>query len=168
MLNRLASQAAVAAILASLAFAAAPARAAEPTPAAVATATAILSEVGLKGSIQGVCLQMMGELERNLLQGHPELQAPLHETLVALAPEFLKGGEGVLNDVASVFASRMTEQELKDTKAFFDSPTGKKYLDAQDPIMRQLNASGAAWRAQLSSQMLTRTREELKKKGYSF
>ena len=59
----------------------------------------------------------------------------------------------------------MTEQELKDTKAFFESPTGKKYLDAP-----ARHASRARLRRRLAREAaeraVARMREEMKKKGY--
>ena len=155
------------AALAALALTTA-ARAEEPAAPAIAAATKVLSDVGMKGSVQGIALAMLGELERSVLQTHPEMKQALHETLVALAPDFVKGADGVIDDAARVFASRMTEQELKQAEVFFESPVGKKYLESQGPILQQVSASSAAWRAELSNSMLTRVRDEMKKKGYSF
>ena len=155
------------AALAALALTAS-ARADEPSPAAIAVATTILRDVGMTASVQGVAFSMIGELERSIDQTHPEMKQPLRDTLMALAPEFVKGADGVIDDAARVFASRMSEEELRQTQAFFASPVGVKYLEAQSPILQQVGASTAAWRAQLQSTMLTRVREEMKKKGYSF
>lgn len=144
------------------------ARADEPSPAAIAIATTILYDVGVKASVQSVALSMMGELERSVVQTRPEMKQALHETLVALAPEFVKGADSVLDDAARVLAAHMSEQELKQTQVFFESPVGVKYLESQSPILQQVSASTAAWRAELSNSMLTRVRDEMKKKGYTF
>jgi hypothetical protein len=145
-----------------------PAQAAEPSPASVALAAQVLDAVGLKATVDAVVPHMLGELERQIEATHPEMKAALHETVVALTPELVKSEAGVLNDAASVMAAGMSDAELKDTLAFFESPAGKKYVSSQVPILQQLNASGNAWRAQLSSTLLPRIRLEMKKKGFEF
>ena len=62
----------------------------------------------------------------------------------------------------------MTEQELKDTAAFFESATGKKYIEAQAALMIEVSDAARVWRARLSTDILARAREEMKKKGYDF
>lgn len=62
----------------------------------------------------------------------------------------------------------MTEQELKDTQAFFESPTGKKYLAVQPALLQELAISANVWRPKLATDMMGRLREEMKKKGYDF
>ena len=92
----------------------------------------------------------------------------LHETLVSLLPEFNQGEEGVFTDTARVLASRMSEAELQQTLAFFDSDAGKKYTQSQAPVLEMLASSGGVWREKLTKVMLDRTREEMKKKGFQF
>jgi hypothetical protein len=154
--------------LVALTLAAAPALADEPTAAAVALATKLLTEIGLKQSVDIIVPSMMGELERNLSSMHPEMKTALHEVLVADMPDFVKTEAAVLDDIAHVLASRMSEQELKETAAFFESPAGQKYVAAQGPMLQELSVSGSAWRQKLSGDMLTRIREDLKKKGVEF
>ncbi len=62
----------------------------------------------------------------------------------------------------------MTEQELKDTVTFFDTPSGKKYLATQPVLVQQVGQLARAWREQLSTDILARAHEEMKKKGTDF
>ena len=50
---------------------------------------------------------------------------PLHETLVALLPEFNQGEDGVFDDTSHTLASQLSEAELQQTLTFFQSPAGK-------------------------------------------
>ena len=161
-------RAALVAALMSAALAAGSARADEPTPAQIDTAKKILVVVGLKASIDQIVPAMLGQLQTQLLQMHPEMGKPLHETLVALAPEFGKGEDGVFTDTARALANRLNQDQLQQTLTYFESEAGKKYTLAQADVLNALGASGAAWRQQLSNVMLTRTREEMKKKGFNF
>ena len=62
----------------------------------------------------------------------------------------------------------MSEKEIVDAAAFFDSPTGKKYL-AIEPVFRQKFSSVAVpWQDKLSTDILVRAREEMRKKGVEF
>jgi hypothetical protein len=147
---------------------AAPARGDEPSPDAIALAASILNDIGLNNSVAAVVPLTLRELERNIAAIHPEMQSALTESSVAILPEFAKSDEKVLGDLAHVFAARMTEQELRDTKAFFESPVGKKYLEAQPVILQEFSVATGVWRRQLSNDLLSRLRQEMKKKGYEF
>jgi hypothetical protein len=155
----------VACLLAAQTFAA---RADEPSANAINLAAQILADVGLKASVDGEIPALAGEIQTQLSQLHPEMQSTLHEALLGLLPEFQKADAGVLADVAHVMASKMTEQELKDTLAFFESPTGKKYLAVQPVLLQALAISDGAWRPKVASDMMARLKEEMKKKGYEF
>jgi uncharacterized protein len=144
------------------------ARADEPSASALSLASQIIADIGLKASVDGEVPSLALEIQSQISQLHPEMQSNLHEVLVKLLPEFQKADAGVLDDLAHVLASKMTEQELKDTLAFFESPTGKKYLATQPVLLQALAISGNAWRPRLASDLMSRLREEMKKKGYEF
>lgn len=150
------------------AAAATPAPTADVSPARVDMAKKILIAVGLKASMDQIVPAMLSQLQGQLTQMHPEIGKALHETLVALQPEFNQGEEGVFTDTAHVLASQLSEDELKQTLAFTESEAGKKYTRAQAPVLEELGVSGGVWREKLTTIMVDRTREELKKKGFSF
>jgi uncharacterized protein len=139
-----------------------------PSPAAFESARAIIVSSGMARSFDLVIPQMLGELERNVTATRPEIKDSLHATLVALQPEFAKTEQGVIDAAARSLAKRMTEAELKDTAAFFASPSGKKYVEAQPPAFGDIIAIVQDWRQRLSTDILTRAREEMKKKGVDF
>jgi len=157
-----------AAALLAAALSAGAARADDPTPAQVDLAKKILISVGLKASMDQIVPSMLGQFQAQILQAHPDMQKPLHDTLVALLPEFQQGEEAVFTDTARTLANRLTEAELKQSLDYFDSPAGKKYTDSQAPVLEMLASSGGLWREKLTGVILDRTREEMKKKGYQF
>ncbi len=158
----------LAAALLAAAFSVGAARADGPTPAQVDLSKKILISVGLKASMDQIVPAMLGQLQGQVAHIHPEMQKPLHETLVALLPEFQQGEDSVFTDTARTLANRLTEAELKQTLDYFDSPAGKKYTEAQGPVLEMLASSGGMWREKLTKVMLDRTREEMKKKGFVF
>ena len=61
---------------------------------------------------------------------------------------------------------RMSEPELKDVSNFFKSASGKKYIEQQPLVLNALYVSMQSWQQQMSQDMMTRVREEMKKKGH--
>jgi hypothetical protein len=141
---------------------------AEPTPAAIAFADTVLRDTGLKITLDAIVPLLLSQFQRSITASRPELQEPLQQTLTALEPEFLKTEESVMADAAHNFAGRMSEQDLKNTAAFFETDAGKKYLVAQSGFVTDFGAAIDAWRQKLDPLIVARVREELKKKGYEF
>ena len=97
----------------------------------------------MKASIDQVVPGMLGQLERNVTTTRPELKDALHETLLAIEPEFVKTEQSVITDSAKFLASEMTEQELKDVAAFYESPAGKKFIAAEPSLDQEVGNLGA-------------------------
>jgi hypothetical protein len=139
-----------------------------PSPAAIAAADTILADVGIKQSVALVVPAMMTELEQNVTKTRPEIKDSLRETLKAIKPEFDKNAEQTYNAAATILAQQMSEKEIVDVAAFFESPAGKKYL-VIEPVFRQKFSSVAVpWQDKLSTDIIVRAREEMRKKGIEF
>jgi uncharacterized protein len=148
--------------------AAAPAAPAPPSPAAIAAADTILGDIGIKQTIAIVVPGMLTELETNVTRTRPEIKESLRQTLRAIQPEFDKTAVQTFNSAATILASQMSEKEIVDLAAFFESPLGKKYVAMEPVFLQQLSDVVAPWREQLSTDILVRAREEMKKKGIEF
>ena len=141
---------------------------AAPSPAAIAAADRILSTIGLKQSIAIVVPGMMQELETNVTRTRPEIRDPLRATLKAIQPEFDQTARQTYIQAESLLASQMSEQDITQVAAFFDSPAGKKYVEVTPVFLRNLGDVTGAWREKLSTDILERSRAEMKKKGVDF
>jgi len=141
------------------------ARAEDPSPAAIADARTIIIASGISKSFDAVVPQMLGMLERNVTTTRPEVKDKLHATLLQLQPEFTKSEEEVVNAAAVSLAKRLSPAELKDVEAFYQSPSGKKYVEATPGMLEDVIAALEGWRQKLSTDMMTRVRDEMKKQG---
>jgi uncharacterized protein len=148
--------------------AAAPAAPAAPSAAAVAAADKILGDIGIKQSIALVVPGMMAELEANVTRTRPEIKDSLRATLKEIQPEFDKTARETYDEAATILASEMSEQELVGVADFFESPTGKKYVAVTPVFVQRLGDVTAPWRDKLSTDIVTRARQEMKKKGVEF
>ena len=151
-----------------LASACASALAADPTPAAVQAAHSIVAATGMSQSFDKIVPQMLFDLERNITTTRPDIKETMHQTLLAIEPEFVKTETDVVQSAAVALAKRMSEQELKDTAAFFQTASGKKYIETQPFLVQDVVGIVQAWRQKLSTEILTRAREEMKKRGIEF
>jgi uncharacterized protein len=147
---------------------AAPAAPGAPTPAAIAAADRILGDIGVKESIALVVPGMMAELEQNVTRTRPEIKDSLRATLKAIQPEFDKTARETYDQAATLLASLMSEKELNDIASFFDSPSGKKYIAVTPDFLQKLANVTTPWRDKLSTDIVTRARQEMKKKGVDF
>jgi hypothetical protein len=146
----------------------APAAAASPSPAAIAAADKILGDIGLKQSIAIVVPGMMAELETNVTRTRPEIRDSLRATLKAIQPEFDQTAKQTYVKAATLLAEQMSEKDIIDVAAFFESPAGKKYVQVTPIFIQKLSDVTGAWREKLSTDILERARAEMKKKGIDF
>ena len=137
-------------------------------PAAVAAADRILGDIGVKESIALVVPGMMAELEQNVTRTRPEIKDSLRATLKTIQPEFDKTARQTYDQAATLLASLMSEKELNDVASFFDSPSGKKYIAVTPDFLQKLAGVTTPWRDKLSTDIVTRARQEMKKKGVDF
>jgi uncharacterized protein len=141
---------------------------AQPSPAAIAAADKILGVIGLRESIATVVPRMMAELETNVTRTQPEIKDSLRATLKAIQPEFDQTAKQTYDQAATLLASQMSEKEITDVAAFFDSPSGKKYVQVTPIFLQKLSDITGPWREKLSTDILVRARQEMKKKGVDF
>ncbi|MBL8587179.1 MAG: DUF2059 domain-containing protein [Methylobacteriaceae bacterium] len=151
---------------AALAAFATAAPAQEPAPAHVAAAREMMLASGVARSFEAIIPQMMVRLEQSLTQTRPEIAKDLGAVLESLDAEFSKNQEEILATAARIAARKMTEAEIRDTLAFFNSASGKKYVASQPQMLDELVVAIQGWTEKLSQTMLGRVREEMKKKGH--
>ena len=65
-----------------------------------------------------------------------------------------------------VYASRFSEQELKDALTFYRTPLGKKLIEQEPKILDQTMTDAQAWGDKLSQEVMNRMRAEMKKRGH--
>jgi uncharacterized protein len=141
---------------------------AAPSPAAIAAADKILGDIGLKQSIAIVVPGMMAELETNVTRTRPEIRDSLRATLKVIQPEFDQTAKQTYTEAATLLASQMSEKDIAEVAAFFESPAGKKYVEVTPVFLQNLSDVTGAWREKLSTDILERARAEMKKKGVDF
>ena len=68
-------------------------------------------------------------------------------------------------EVARIYATRFTDQELKDMLAFYKSSSGQKMLTEQPKVVEASMKFAQDWANKLSDEVVAKMRDELKKMG---
>ena len=140
----------------------------EPPASKLAAAHDLVIESGMSRSFEPMVPQLMEQITPLLTRTRPELKDNLALVLKELQPEFLKKEDEMIDIAAHIYARRMSEQDLKDAAAFFASPVGKNYVAVQPGMLAELVVAMQSWTQSLSTFMMTRVHEEMKKKGQDF
>lgn len=159
----------VAAGLAALVVSAMPmaASAQQPSKSSMALANEILD---IKGSLQIFETVIPGVVEKSkatLLQMNPNLFKDLNDVGNELRKEFTPRLAQLREEIVRIYASRFTEQELKDTITFYKSPLGQKILNEEPNFVDRSMSAAQDWAIKLNDEVLRRFRAEMKKRGHS-
>ncbi len=137
-------------------------------PAQLAAARDVVISSGMARSFEPMVPQLEEQIPLVVTRTRPEYGKDLTGVLAGLQPEFAKKTDEMIDIAAKIYARGMSEDELKTTAAFFNSPAGKKYVDAQPIMLDQLVVAMQAWTQETSSYMMKRVQAEMEKKGDKF
>ena len=80
-----------------------------------------------------------------------------------LAPRFSQ----LTDEIATLYATRFTDAELKQILVFYQSPVGKKLLAQQPRVIDDSMKFAQTWANKLSDEVVAKMRDELKKRGHA-
>ncbi|MBV8848077.1 MAG: DUF2059 domain-containing protein [Methylobacteriaceae bacterium] len=140
--------------------------AAQPTPQQISVARDVVLYSGIARSFQVVVPQYLDQIGSSLTRTRPDLIRDLNVVMEQVKPEFDKRIDEMVDNAARIYAANLNEQQLKDASAFFKSASGVAYVQVQPALMGDLFPKMQAWQKQLSEDMVTRIRAEMKKKGH--
>ncbi|HZY14864.1 MAG TPA: DUF2059 domain-containing protein [Beijerinckiaceae bacterium] len=139
---------------------------AAPTPQQISEARDVVLYSGIARSFQVVVPQYLDQIGASLTRTRPDLIRDLNVVMEQVKPEFDKRIDEMVDNAAKIYAARLTEPQLKDAAAFFKSPAGVAYVQAQPAMMNDLFPAMQNWQKKMSEDMVTRIRTEMKKKGH--
>ena len=135
------------------------------TPGAIAAAKEVLALKNASAMYQGAVPNLVQRTKDTLLQSNLNYQKDLNEVAVIVAQTLAGKEKEIGEQMARIYASDFTEQELKDLVTFYKSPLGQKLL-TQEPM--SISASMAymqQWAQQFSEEVNGQFRAEMRKRG---
>lgn len=139
----------------------------QPSAASIATAKELANITGSTALFTPLIAGVVEQAKLLYLQQNPGLAKDLNEISTKLRTDLTPRFSELTDEVARLYASNFTEQELKDILAFYKSPVGKKVLANQPKVVDASMKFAQAWANKLSDEVIGKMREELKKKGHN-
>jgi hypothetical protein len=142
------------------------AQAQRPSPAAISMAKELIALKGATTMYDPVVRGVVEQAKIVLLRTNPMVSKDLNEITARLHNEYAARINELRELVARVYASRFTEQELKDALTFYKTPLGKKLIEQEPQILEQTMKDAQDWGDKLSEEVMNKMRVEMKKKGH--
>lgn len=139
---------------------------AAPIPSHLAAAKALVVASGISRSFSIIIPQFLDQIGSSLTQTRPEVRSDLNIVLTQLKPEFDTKVDEMIGIAAQIYVKQMSEQELKAAVTFFESHSGKKYVETQPAFLTEVVTAMQGWQGKISTDLMARVRAEMKKKGH--
>ena len=135
------------------------------SPAAIAAAKEILALKHVSNMYQNAIPSIVQRTKDALLQNNLNYQKDLNEVAVTVA-QTLAGRENEIGEqMAKIYASVFTEQELKDLVTFYKTPLGQKLLATEPTAIQTSMAYMNQWAQGFAEVVNGEFRTEMKKRG---
>jgi len=138
----------------------------QPSANAIATAKEILEIKGAAGLYQNVIPNVVEQAKNVFLQTNPMLSKDLNEVAAQMRKDLASRQKEIADQIAKAYASRFSEQELKDMISFYKTPLGRKMLAEEPQLVEQTMTAVRNWADKLSDEVIGKYRAEMKKKGH--
>jgi uncharacterized protein len=164
---RAAAARAVAAVMLGCLVTIGAAHAQQPSPNAVELAKQIVMIKGGANMLDPVVPGVIETAKNMFLPTNPNLSKDLTEVANQLRTYYAPKRDELLTEAAKGYASRFTEQELKDILAFYKSPLGEKLTKEEGPALQDVLKRAQSWANNFSEEVIAKMREEMRKRGAS-
>jgi hypothetical protein len=145
---------------------AAPAVAQQPTPSAIATAKELLQVKGATSMFDPIIPGIIENTKNLILPTNPGLFKDVNDVATKLRNEMAPRRAEVVDQIARLYALRFTEAEMKEIIAFYKSPTGKKFVTEEPPVIDRGLQQAEEWAKRMADEVMAKFRAEMKKKGH--
>lgn len=139
----------------------------QPSVAALQTAQEIIKVTGATGLFVPLIPGVIEQAKNLFLQQNPALSKDLNEIVLQMRTDLAPRFEELTSEVARLYAIHFTEAELKEVLAFYKTPVGMKLITEQPRVGEEGLKFAQDWANQLSDQVISKMRDELKKRGHA-
>lgn len=135
------------------------------TPAAIAAAKEILAMKNVSAMYASAVPNIVQRTKDTLIQGNLNYQKDLNEVAVVVAQAMAGREKEIGEQMAKIYASDFTEQELKDLVAFYKSPVGQKLLSTEPKSIAASMQFMNQWAQSFAEEVNGQFRAEMRKRG---
>ncbi|MBL8572530.1 MAG: DUF2059 domain-containing protein [Hyphomicrobiaceae bacterium] len=100
------------------------------------------------------------------IRTNPTLSTQLEEVVTDVAIQMAAERPKLDLELAKIWAARFSQAELDEISKFYNSPVGQKVAkETQDMVTLSVQAA-LGWQSKLSTDMVTKVRDEMRKRGH--
>jgi uncharacterized protein len=133
--------------------------------AQLAAAKVFLEATGQAKNFDAVLPMIMNQFVETIGKAAPGKSQIIKEAADALVPKFLARKQELFDQLALLYASQLSVEDMQAATTFFKSPAGKRFVDMQPQLMQQSMAIGQRWGQKLGAEIEVEMKQELKKRG---
>jgi uncharacterized protein len=147
-------------------FAAQAQQSAQPSAAAVVLAREVILAKGAGGMTEPLVRGVIESVKNSFVPTNPNLTRELNDVATALHKELDGKSSEVLEQMARAYATRFTEQDLKDLLVFYKTPLGQKFIKEEPNAIEDGLKRAQQWADTFADTVMARMRSEMQKKGH--
>lgn len=142
---------------------------AQPAPTAdhIKAAREVVVSSGLSQSFDSIYGEFLAGVRQSVGTTRPELKKDMEEVLASLKTDAEAKREEIVDTSARIFASKMTEADLKEVAGFFSSPVGQRYNAFRPQIIDEIFTQLQPWSVATSNFLFDRFNAEMRKRGHN-
>ncbi|MFY9643252.1 MAG: DUF2059 domain-containing protein [Rhodomicrobium sp.] len=134
-------------------------------PERLAAAQEFFQAAGVAKQFDAVVPLLTQQMEGIFVKLKPEHAAEIKDAFKRIPEKFATRKQELLDQIAVLYAERLTAAELKEISNFYRSPIGRKFVGIQPGLAQQSAALGKAWGQKIGLEIAQEIRNELKQRG---
>lgn len=138
-----------------------------PTPEHIKVARDVVISSGMSQSFDAIYGEFVSGVRQSVGTTRPEIKKDMEEVLTALKADADAKREEITDSAARVFATKMSEADLKEVAAFFNSPVGQRYNSFRPQIIDEIFTLIQPWSIATSNLLFDRFNAEMRKRGHN-
>ncbi|RAH97032.1 hypothetical protein DLJ53_30630 [Acuticoccus sediminis] len=131
------------------------------TPEQLALAQDVVDLTESAQSFDDILPRIAAQVQNVFTRNNPSIAREVEDVVLQVALEFAPRRVDLAKTIQQVWARRFTTEELQEMKAFFESDTGRKFVELTPSITALSVGAARQWEQELSEQMLEEARKRL-------
>lgn len=155
----------LAALVAALLSLATAIRAQAPDPVRLAAARELMQVAGVAKQFDEVMPVLAQRLSEAFVAVAPDKADEIRAVFGQVAVKFVDRKGELIEQIAALYADKLTPEDMGAVVAFYRSPVGVKFIAIQPEMSRQAMALGQRWGSAIGREIEAEARRVLKKRG---
>ena len=134
-------------------------------PARLAAAKELLVVVGSAKQFDVVVPLITQQLENAFVSLKPDHATEIKDVFRAIPEKFSQRKQELLDQIAALYAEKLTADEINEIIRFYKTPIGAKFIQLQPELVQQSMQLGQAWGRKIGQEIEQDVRKQLKDRG---